>query len=264
MIPGPVEEHPRKVDRDIFGRPPRRTPDWSHRRGEPRVFALLWTGYLMTVTLILFARAGISGPASPESLRPGVRLALWMMLAGICVLWPLVRLSQVFPARGAAGAALKDLAIVLIPAQAIIWPQVWLCRWPLEVVACVASVIGVWSMMIGGILSVAYAAAVRRMSPASGRGRVAAMVVCVALAVASAAVVLAGTRSTERSGFRPMWMASPMTAIAELTTDRAWTGRSAATTRSHWRVLGVLASGSAGLWIVAAGLERLGRKGGKP
>ena len=46
-----------KRERDLVGKePPGELVDWSHRKGEPRVFAVLWMIFLLSSTAMLFAR----------------------------------------------------------------------------------------------------------------------------------------------------------------------------------------------------------------
>src|SRR5262249_35293851 len=104
---------------------PRRKPDpWAHRRGEPRLFAFLWTLFLFAPTGATFMAAAPPGGASPDVMRPATRALLAVTAAGVCILWPMVRLSQLADEHPIAGV-IQDLVVVLIPAQAVIWPQ-WL------------------------------------------------------------------------------------------------------------------------------------------
>ena len=52
--------------------------------------------------------------------------------AGICVLWPMVRLSQELPRGRRFGSALLDVLVVGVPVQMVLWPLSLLAGWPLE------------------------------------------------------------------------------------------------------------------------------------
>src|SRR5437867_4288680 len=74
---------------------PRPRPDpWSHRRGEPRLFAFLWTLFLFAATGITFMTAVSLGGNSADVMRPATRALLALTGAGVVLLWPMVRLSQ--------------------------------------------------------------------------------------------------------------------------------------------------------------------------
>lgn len=244
-----------------------RTPDrWAHRRAEPRFFAFVWTTYIFGATaLTLLSLAG--GVMSPDITRPAARTLLSLVAAGIVLLWPLVRLSQEWP-RGAFStdgvvSALKDLFVVIVPTQAVIWPQWWMTGWPLPVVATVAAMLASWAILVGGILAIAAAMSgiAREPGPpaARARGRAAWMAAFLGLALAGpGAAFFAGT---PEAGPRPsvLMMTSPIGAVHELTRDRPWTGRAAANSRDHavWSV--VPAAVSLPLWVAAMLRERSGR-----
>lgn len=237
------------IDRDLFGRPPRHHPDWSHRRGEPRVFALGWTVYLMMLTTLMFAWAGGRGIMSPESFRVSARLTMVLLLVGITLLWPMTRLSQAAPQRPLP-STLKDLLIIALPAQALIWPHIWLCRWPVEVVAAAAAAVAIWAVAIGAILAIAWG-----FFGVGNTGRILAMAACVILVVSGAVVALVDA-SLAAGRTPPLaqlpWMYTPLTSIFELTRDRPWSGRSADIGPGHLRALVVIGALSVGGWAVAA------------
>lgn len=247
------------ADRDLFGRPPRRHADWSHRRGEPRGFAFAWMLYLMGVTALMFFRAGFGGPFSSEAFRFAGREALMAVLAGIGLLWPMIRLAQVTPMRGPVRTALLDVLLVVIPAQALVWPHLWLARWPLAVVAACALLVAVWGSAVGLVLAVMFG--LKRRNPAGGRGRILAMLTCVGLLGAGTVPVLFSgpARPADLLDSRVSWMFSPLTSLIEITRDRPWTGRIGAVSGAHWRMLAAQAGLVVGGWGALA-LARSGRR----
>src|SRR5262245_41002258 len=95
---------------------------WAHRRGEPRTLAALWLLFLFAATILSVGAVGLFGLVSTDVYRPAARVMLEIVTIGVVVLWPMVRLSQEapkFPLR----AMLGDCLVILLPTQAVIWPQ---------------------------------------------------------------------------------------------------------------------------------------------
>lgn len=244
---------------------------WAHRRGEPRLFVFLWTTYLFSATLLTLAAVSASGHLTADMYRPAARLLVATVVAGVVLLWPMVRLSQVLPAgdpRGGAGfaSAVQDYFVVMLPAQAVIWPQWSLAALPGGVVAALGANVAAWGLVVGGLLAHALTSAGPGRPDALGSAhrlagrdmtawaRVVWMLVFVAVAAAGAAGALlawAGDARATVPPARPAWMLSPLTAVFELLADRSWTGRSAAVTGMHWRATGVTAAAGLTLWLVA-------------
>jgi len=195
----------------------------------------------MFVVMGTFVGAGGLGGLSPESYRPAARVMLAVIVLGVGVLWPMTRLSQRRPEGSGAGAATRDMVVMLIPVQAVIWPQTWLAHWPIGVVASVAALVVAWSLLIGGVLGLVLERGSDRGGREPGHGaRAGAMAVCVALSLGGAVVPLvAPSRGGPPEGLdaRWTWMLSPVTGIYELTRDRAWSGRSAAVGAAHREAL---------------------------
>ncbi len=267
--PGEPEGPPRDRPADI---PPPPTPAgptarpydrWAHRRGEPRVFAFLWTVFLFAATAATFVSAFASGSASPEVMRPATRALIAVTLAGIAVLWPMVRLSQTPDRHPVAGVA-QDLIVVLIPAQAVIWPQWfgWLGRWPVSVIGAASVLCCAWAFLVGSLLANAqvshFAAAVRAgAAPSRGWRPGRWMIAFVVLTLAGMAPALLRLTPAppgpdpRQEAFRGTWMLSPITAVYELTRDRVWTGVSAAVVGQHWTALGLTGLCAVPLWLIA-------------
>lgn len=246
---------PAPPDRDIFGRTPKHTPDWSHRRGEPRVFVLLWTVYLMFCAAAMFSRSGGMASFDPVAFRPSARLGLLMMMVGIGVLWPLMRLSQAMPREGGVRATLKDAAIILVTGHALILPQLWLARWGGGVVVALSVLFVCWTLLIGSVIA-------STQGPPRGRegsgsrpgGRAAGVLCCLVLVLSGGLVALADAGrvpGNDAIASRPAWMLSPLTAIYEIARDRPWTGRPAMVGPAHRAALGATGLAAAASWGVA-------------
>lgn len=248
-------------ERDLFGRVPKGRRDWSHRRGEPRVFALLWTLYLMLATLVMFASLSASPSVTPEVYRPAARTLLLLVMVGVTLLWPMTRLSQVSPHGGIVSGVLKDLVVVLLPVQALVWPHAMgvLSDWPLGVVAAMSASIGAWALIVGGTLTIALGTMERE-----GRGvaRAAWMGVFVVLiGGAPLWLLLRGELGGGVGGeTRVGWMLSPLTSVMEITRDRAWSGHSAWVGAGHWRALAWV-TGLGGVLLAMGWVWTLARRG---
>jgi hypothetical protein len=237
--------------------PPSANADrWAHRRGEPRVFVLLWTTFLFTATLLTLTGVGLGGYVTADVYRPAARMLMLTVAAGIALLWPMIRLSQDTPAHAPAAATAQDVFIVLLPTQAVIWPQYWLAGWPIPVLLAISALLTAWALVVGGVLALALG----RLAGAGHAARAWWMVGLLVLTTwgALGAFLDRGDQPGMPSNRgRVAWMLSPLTGVAELTRDRSWTGRPAAVYREH--VLAILwtAGIAAPLWVAAA--SRRGR-----
>lgn len=243
----PAEQPRPRADRDLFGRSPKDRPDWSHRRGEPRVFALLWIIFLMIVTFWMFDSSGAFAGFDPMAFRPAAREGLMLMMVGVCAFWPAMRLSQSLPdaPRAAIG---KDLLIVGFTTQALVWPQIWLSELGVVVTLALAAAVGGWVVLTGAFLAIALG------GKGSTTRRGVGLTMCLALLGAGAVIAASNrTGSGDPLRSRAVWMGSPMTAIYEITRDRPWRARAGGRlTQSKFAFVGpVHVRGIWGLWVLA-------------
>ena len=243
-------------DRDIFGRVAPKGGNWSHRRGEPRIFAFCWTFYLLLATLGAFWSIGAPGTTDAGALRLASRSLLAAMSVGLVILWPMLRLSQSRLGSGSVREAAlgvgRDLLVLLIPAQAIIWPQIVMAGWPVNVVGALSAGLVAWTLLVGGLLVIARAS--RKPGPGVW------MVFFVLIAAVGPLAALGPIRnSTPQPDFGWWWMTSPITTGFELTRDRLWSGASAAITSGHWKAIGLVGAAGGGLWLVVLALGLSGR-----
>ena len=248
-------------DRDIFGRAPTRTVDWSHRRGEPRVFAFGWTLYLMAMVGLMFAQGGALSTFSAESFRPTARVTMVLLMVGGLVLWPLVRLSQAKPRAGGSASTVRDLVVILIPAQALIWPQTWLADWPLGIVMMLSALFFVWVLLIGAIIAIGLGPAETRVTlhalqlegrELGRRTRAWSLIAC--LVVGLGGLIAPAVVAPQQTGWlraQPGWMASPYLSVFEVTRDRAWLGSGVAIGRIHWLWVSAVGLIGASVWLIA-------------
>lgn len=235
-------------ERDLFGRTPPDRPDWSHRRAEPRAFAAVWLVYLLLASgQMVLSQATLRSP-SPTVMRSSASIMLAVALLGVTVVWPLFRLSQALPARSGFREALRDLAVLLPPAVALVLPQgLWfLANWSVGVLAALVCLVCVWGFLIGGLLA-ASMELVRRVSRGgvAGGARSALVAGFVGLSLVT---LLLGPMGA------PWSMLGPLSGLFELVADRSWTGTAAQVGAEHWRAMGAVAGFAAAAWLVALGL----------
>lgn len=246
----PVADEPVATAAEKRGAKRKKEDPWAHRRGEPRVFAFLWTVYLLVATTTALVSLGLHGAASVDAYRPVARNLLLAIAVGVTFLWPMLRLSQKKPKEGGIAATAKDVVVMLVPAQAVIWPQWWLAHWPLSVVVCVALMISAWTLIVGAVLAVALGE--NRGGKRDVPHRALWMGVFVALAVAGPVAMAV------RAGVRGLWlgpdipdavaMGSPLSGVYELTRERFWSGSSAQVDQVHWIAVGVAGIVGLALW----------------
>jgi len=245
--------------------PPATLPDpFAHRRGEPRLFAFLWTIYVLVAvagSLLWLSRATI---VSTSTYGPAARIMLLVVAAGATVLWPMVRLSQTSPRGSALSAALADVVVVLFPMQMILWPLIMLAQWPIGIVGALALLSALWVLVIGGVIAIALAAPAIRASADRGLGeRAVWMSVCVAMVAAAPVTALArgGAFGSVAQGAPWVAMLSPFTAVPALT-GRGFSGPQNPVSAEQWWGVGALALPAGSAWILAG--WRQARRGGRP
>lgn len=232
-------------------RPPVRVDRWAHRRVEPRGLALLWTLYLLAITLTTFWTPTTGAGLDPLAGRYASRQLLVSAAVGYAVLWPMLRLCQVFPGDGGLRSVGKDLLVVVIPTQAVVWPLAFLALWPMSVAAALGAQSLAWTLLVGALLSMALGPGGSDRRPTVWR-RVVWMAVILA-----AAGRPAGMYDFGDSGFELWSMSSAVSAPLALTVPPQ--GRVSWLGGVQWSAIGVTFGVSVGLWLVAAALA--GRPG---
>lgn len=227
---------------------------WAHRRGEPRVLAFLWTLYLLGATLLGFAALGAVGGISPDTYRPVARIILITVVVGIVVMWPMVRLSQARPRRGGAKTAWGDFIVIVIPAQAVVWPQAFLpaAQWATSTIVALSLLMCAWAVCMAGLLALALGRGGRESARRPPRHAWLWMMLVILVSASGTAVALSGSQSGESNGVRTRWLASPITGVYELMRDRPHTSRAPPLSREDWTIIAAPAAVGAVLWLLAA------------
>ncbi|MBY0112547.1 MAG: hypothetical protein K2Y21_06980 [Phycisphaerales bacterium] len=209
---------------------------WAHRRGEPRTFAFLWSMFLMFAALVALGVVLTGGIVSLDAYQPLSRGLVVTIAVGVLIFWPLIRLSQDVPEEGSILAMLKDLAIVLIPVQAVVWPQMFLARWSLDTLTAMSLALTAWTLLTGAILVIAL------RTPNTRRSLW--MLVCLVLAIgglvggiAAGISAIDPLRPREPKAAPAIVLASGVGLISDISADRAWSGSWALTMPQHWTAI---------------------------
>lgn len=248
---------PSSADRDLLGNTPRNHPDWSHRRGEPRVFTLLWMIYLMGSTVLMFSSMAMAISISPEITRPAARSMLIVMVVGFSILWPMVRFSQRHPSNTFVRDAIRDAVVIFIPMQAVVWPQTLpvLASWSISVIGAVTFLSLAWILVIAGIIAIGSSSIHRN----NGKDTIRVIWMLIIMLVVFLAPILGflnlDAQLIDVDRPRVGWLLSPITGVIELTRDRSELGSSARIFIEHWRM--ILAVGCVGiaLLLIAQALQ---------
>jgi len=256
-IPAAAFMHPDELDRDLFGNPPSGHQDWSHRRGEPRTFTLLWMLYLMGATMLMFASMARAYSISPDITRPAARSMLMVVVLGFAVLWPMVRLSQSHTIKKTIRFVLRDTVVLFIPMQAVIWPQTMsiLAGWPISVVAAISALSLAWICILAGVLALATASIERN----HGGELIRVSWMLIVIVIVFAAPVVGGLTGlgSEVGVDRPRvgWMLSPITGVLEVVRGRQELGTSARVFGAQWRMIIALFCVGIALMLIARATE---------
>lgn len=252
-------QQPRK-ERDLLGKePPGDLIDWSHRKGEPRVFALLWMIFLLTTTALMFARLATGFSISPSVSRPASQEMLVIVAIGMSILWPMVRLSQRIPPPSIVMSSIRDLIVVIVPMQAVIWPQrlIVLGGWSSEVVLALALHTLAWGIVIAGAVSLGSIFIAGSSPESQQRNRALSMLGVLLLVFAFPLIELLTHKGAAigPANANLGWMLSPITGIMELTTDRSVLGRAAFAYNAHFRMITAVACVGFAFLIFGRALE---------
>lgn len=251
----PIDPVQESHDRDIFGNRPARHADWSHRRGEPRVFTLLWMIYLMASTVLMFSSMSSAHSISPSITRPAAQTMLVVVVIGFSVLWPMVRFSQYASKYAHVRFGLRDALVIFVPMQAVIWPQTLpiLAGWPIDVVAGVSAMCLAWIILLAGIVALGSSSIERNATKPIIR--VVWMLIVMVLIFGAPLYGGITTHSATVGINQPRmgWMLSPVSGLLELTRDRRELGTSTHLFFEHWRmILAVFCVGFALLLLARA------------
>ncbi|HED53939.1 MAG TPA: hypothetical protein ENJ00_07025 [Phycisphaerales bacterium] len=223
--------------------------------------------YLLASTLVVFLSLGDPVRVTAEGYREGVRMLITAIAIGITIMWPMLRLSQASPVGGGGHAVARDLMILLIPLQAVLWPQTLLTGWTFSAIGAAALTLLAWSLLVGALVAAGLGFGQQDTHGQSKLQEIQYAENSVTIArtlwmLAILTLVLAGPllmvliRSIGRGSsaeFQVMLgMSSPLTAPWELLKDRVWTGHRAAVGPEHWRAVWMTLSIAVAAWVLRA------------
>lgn len=249
------------------GQPSQQRDDpWAHRRGEPRLFAVLWVMYVMAAMAGSVRWVYGATAVTQDSYSPAARIMLIVIAVGAFVLWPMVRLSQAPPRQRVLTSVLLDAWVVAVPVLMVVWPMIYMAGWPLEVVLAMSLLVLAWLVLISGILanallggrSVVFTEAV----PAALPNRWAWMlaVLLLVLAAPTLGLVLKAARARRTLDMQtavPEWLEllSPFTGVL-VVAGRGIAGPQHLVSIVQWGILLGIGAVGALLWCVAWGRSR--------
>lgn len=231
-------------------RSPGRVDPWAHRRGEPRVFTLLWAMYLMGVASMTLFAVGVAGPRDPNVLGEGARAMLTLAAFGLGALWPMVRLSQA-PPDAPISAAFGDVVAINAPLQALIWPMGLLTDWSPAVLGALALDLLGWSLLVAALLGAAMGGRPGTWS------RIGWMTLFLAITLGGPAAL--ARLETLGAPIDPLfWLISPATSVVTLTAHQS--GLPVTIAPAEWLGAAAPAAASGPVWLLAALAERRRRR----
>lgn len=124
---------------------------WKHRKGEPRIFTLFWTGFLLLAALGTLLSAQALGVPRAGQFTWGARSLIVLMALGIVVLWPATRLSQAVPER-ACRSLLADVFVVMLPVLAILVPLPLMTAWSFAVSGGLGLMLLSWATVAAALI----------------------------------------------------------------------------------------------------------------
>ncbi len=182
---------------------------------------------------------------------------LVVVIFGMSILWPMVRFSQTIPRPSIVAASLRDLIVMLIPAQAVIWPQrlIVLGGWSTEVVLALSLHIAAWGLVLAGIVSIGSVLIASSVNHA--RTRVLVMLAALVMVLGMPMVELLTLKGAPIGAAHANlgWMLSPITGILEITADRSVLGQPAIVYNAHFRIIAAVACVGLALLIFGRALE---------
>jgi len=195
----------------------------------------------MCAALVLTLGAGGAlGLVGPEVYRPLARRLAVVLACSIWVVWPMLRLSQAAP-RSPPRSFAGDWVVIMLPVQAIVWPQglAWMAGWPLSACAALSLWLAAWGALAAAILTAFFT-----------HGSGARALTMLAFVVVGFSAPAAWLFTGGEGGLLPLL--SPLSGAAAIVADRSDAGAVAAVPAYGWTVVAVVTSVAAVAWAVSA------------
>ena len=117
----------------------------------PRGLVLLTTCWIFATWCICI---GVRPPIQPSiaSYLPGIRLFIASLAIGLCVAWPMLRLSE-RPSRAPMSQVLIDFVTLAVLMHVVIWPLRLATNWSIDRMGLIDLFLFSWGLLIAAILS---------------------------------------------------------------------------------------------------------------
>ena len=117
----------------------------------PRGLVLLTTCWIFATWCICI---GVRPPIQPSiaSYLPGIRLFIASLAIGLCVAWPMLRLSE-RPSRAPMSQVLIDFVTLAVLMHVVIWPLRLATNWSINRMGLIDLFLFSWGLLIAAILS---------------------------------------------------------------------------------------------------------------
>jgi hypothetical protein len=236
--------------------PPKGKPDpYAHRRGEPRSFIALWILYVVGSIVLSLTALGARGFLDEQVYRAGLSRLMVALLAGVVLVWPLLRLSQVGPVA-VIRSFLGDLFIITVPLLGVVLPQClpWMDVWPAEVALCASLWCFAWGLVVAGVLSNVFARGEHASHGARMLGAGVLALACLLPAAFLPFVELRTQGAGQGLAFTAWLLPSPIGGMWDILRDRSWSGQPARIAPQHW---------TAAMMVLGAGVLLVGAAWGR-
>lgn len=212
---------------------------------------ILPRGLVILVTLWIFAAwwicIGIRPPIQPtiSSYLPGIRLFIAALAIGMCVAWPMLRLSE-RPTRAPIRQVLIDFVTIAVLLHMVIWPLRLATNWSPQRLGMIDLSLFSWGVIIAGILA-------KSLGNRSPFERSISMLVIVLIALLGPLAQLVCTRMNWSEP--PMWLDGPIMGVL-----RETLGGGATANSLSWRTSLGITMAAVASWIAVWILHLTGRR----
>ena len=117
----------------------------------PRGLVLITTCWIFATWIVCI---GIRPPIQPSiaSYLPGIRLFIASMAIGLCVAWPMMRLSE-RPSRAPIRQVLIDFVTIAVLVHGVMWPLRLATSWSIDRMGLIDLFLFSWGLLIAAILA---------------------------------------------------------------------------------------------------------------
>lgn len=239
---------------------PKGKPDpYAHRRGEPRSFIALWIMYVVAAIFLTLATLGVRGFVQVDVYRAGLLRLMLALMAGVVLVWPMVRLSQRGPMRPVL-SFLVDGFIVLLPVLGVVLPQTlpWMEVWGAQAAMCCVLWCSAWGLVVAGVLVHVFARSDYPTHAARMAGAGLLALVCLVPVLFLPFVSTRSAGAGQELFFTGWLLPSPLGGLFDIIRDRSWSGSAVRVAPEHWKA-GWMVLGVGAVTLATGAMRSLGR-----